>query len=284
MNGLALAFVAGVVAALNPCGFAMLPGYLALVAGGDRVGPGRALIRTVAATVVMALGFATVFAAFGVLAISVADLVQRLLPAATVVIGLALVVVGGCQLAGRPVVSLRLAGLAARGAPDGRLASMFGYGVAYALVSVSCTIAPFLAVTGIGLPGTSLGAFVAYVAGFAALVGLLAVATVLSGAAAADRLRGWTRRVPAISGALLVISGLYVAYYGGYELRLRGRVSTDPVIEWAGRLQQELAGWAYRSPWPIAVAAAIVVAIAVGLGTRNRFRRNKSRVGAAADH
>jgi hypothetical protein len=205
---------------------------------------------------------------------------------ATVVIGVALVVLGGCQLAGRPVLSVRLTGLASRGAPDGRLVSMFGYGVAYALVSVSCTIAPFLAVTGIGLPDKGVGACLAYVAayvaGFAALVGLLAVTTVLSGATAADRLRGWSRRAPAIGGALLVISGLYVAYYGAYELRLRGRFSADPVIEWAGRIQQELAGWAYRLPWPIAVAAAVVVGIAVALGIRNRFRRRNSRVGVVS--
>ena len=30
-----LAFAAGLVAALNPCGFAMLPAYLALVVRGD---------------------------------------------------------------------------------------------------------------------------------------------------------------------------------------------------------------------------------------------------------
>lgn len=208
MNGLSLAFVAGVVAALNPCGFAMLPGYLALVAQGGRAGPGPGLVRAVTATVVMALGFATVFAGFGVLAVSVADLVQRYLPVATLVIGVVLVIIGISQVLNRPLVSLRLTGAAARGAPDGRLGSMFGYGVAYALVSVSCTIAPFLAVTGIGLRDKDIAASVgylgAYVAGFAALVGVLAVTTVVSGAAVADRLRGWTRWAPMVGGVLLV--------------------------------------------------------------------------------
>ena len=281
MNGLSLAFVAGVVAALNPCGFAMLPGYLALVARSGRTGPAAALIRAVTATVVMALGFATIFAAFGLLAVSAADLVQRYLPWATVVIGLVLVIIGVGQVLGRPLVSLRLAGTAAGGAPDGRLGSMFGYGIAYALVSVSCTIAPFLAVTGIGLRdrhiGASAGYLGAYVGGFAALVGVLAVTAAVSGAAVADRLRRWTRWAPMIGGVLLVISGLYVAYYGGYELRLRGSVGPDPVIAVAGRIQQQLAGWAYRLPWPLAAAAVTAAVVAVILGVRKR-RRNAARV------
>lgn len=281
MNGLSLAFVAGVVAALNPCGFAMLPGYLALVAQSGRTGPAAALIRAVTATVVMALGFATVFAAFGVLAVSAADLVQRYLPWATLVIGVVLVIVGVGQVLGRPLVSLRLAGAAAGGAPDGRLGSMFGYGIAYALVSVSCTIAPFLAVTGIGLRdrniGASAGYLGAYVGGFAALVGVLAVTAAVSGAAVADRLQGWTRWAPMIGGVLLVISGLYVAYYGGYELRLRGSIGADPVIASAGRIQQQLAGWAYRLPWPLAAAAITAAVVAVILGVRNRRRRHVAR-------
>lgn len=278
MNGLSLAFVAGVVAALNPCGFAMLPGYLALVAQGGRTGPAPALIRAVTATIVMALGFATVFAAFGVLAVSVADLVQRYLPVATLLIGVVLVIVGVGQVLGRPLLSLRLAGAAAAGAPDARLGSMFGYGIAYALVSVSCTIAPFLAVTGIGLRdkniAASAGYLGAYVGGFAALVGVLAVTAAVSGSAVADRLRGWTRWAPTIGGVLLVISGLYVAYYGGYELRLRGSVGTDPVIAAAARIQQHLAGWAYRLPWPLAAAAVTAAVVAVILAIRNRRRRN----------
>ncbi|OBK80507.1 hypothetical protein A5649_12530 [Mycolicibacter heraklionensis] len=34
----ALAFAAGLVAALNPCGFALLPAYLTLVVRGERAG------------------------------------------------------------------------------------------------------------------------------------------------------------------------------------------------------------------------------------------------------
>jgi cytochrome c biogenesis protein CcdA len=54
-NLVALAFVAGMVAAFNPCGFAMLPAYLTLAidpqSGGQLAAVGRALWEPVAGRV-----------------------------------------------------------------------------------------------------------------------------------------------------------------------------------------------------------------------------------------
>ena len=89
-----LAFAAGLVAALNPCGFAMLPAYLTLVVRGnpaDACGAAAAVGRAVAATAAMTLGFLTVFGAFGLLTVSLASTVQRYMPYITIVIGIALV-------------------------------------------------------------------------------------------------------------------------------------------------------------------------------------------------
>lgn len=154
-----LAFAAGLVAALNPCGFAMLPAYLLLVVHGQdsagRTGPLSAVGRAAAATVGMALGFLTVFGIFGALTISAATAVQRYLPYATVLIGLALIALGGWLLLGRGLTALTPRSLGVRWAPTVRLGSMYGYGISYAVASLSCTIGPFLAVTGAGLRGGS---------------------------------------------------------------------------------------------------------------------------------
>ncbi len=87
---LGLAFGAGLIAAVNPCGFAMLPGYLSLVIQAD-AGSGRAVGRALTATAAMTLGVVAVFAAFGALTASVASTVQQYVPFATVLIGVALV-------------------------------------------------------------------------------------------------------------------------------------------------------------------------------------------------
>lgn len=266
-----LAFAAGLVAALNPCGFAMLPAYLLLVVYGQdsagRTGPLSAVGRAAAATVGMALGFLTVFGIFGALTISAATAVQRYLPYATVLIGLALIALGGWLLLGRGLTALTPRSLGVRWAPTVRLGSMYGYGISYAVASLSCTIGPFLAVTGAGLRGGSVvgsvAIYLAYVAGLTLVVGVLAVAAATASSALADRLRRILPFVNRISGALLVVVGLYVGYYGLYELRLIAGVGANPqdaVIAAAGRLQGALAGWVNQhGAWPWAVLLVVLV-------------------------
>ncbi len=63
---LALAFAAGLLAAFNPCGFALLPAYLAYfvgVAGEERASPLRVTGRALVASATLTLGFAVVFGA-----------------------------------------------------------------------------------------------------------------------------------------------------------------------------------------------------------------------------
>lgn len=279
-----LAFAAGLVAALNPCGFAMLPAYLALVVRGNGTGVAAAVGRALAATAAMALGFLAVFGTFGFLTVSLASTVQRYMPYATMLIGIALVVLGIWLLAGRELSFLMPNRLArsASWAPTRRLGSMFGYGVGYAIASLSCTIGPFLAVTGAGVGGTSLAGrvwiYVAYAAGFALVVGVLAVAAALAGSALVDRMRAILPYVNRIGGAVLILVGLYVAYYGYYEVRLfnTGGDPRDPVIAAAGRLQGAIAGWVHRHgslPW---ILVLVVLLLAAALWSWRR------RVGATS--
>ena len=175
-----LAFAAGMIAALNPCGFAMLPAYLTLVIRDDATGQLSAVARALIATAAMALGFLTVFGLFGMLTVSVASTLQRYVPYATVIIGFSLVALGVWLLCGRElkILSWDPYGGSGRLAPTARLGSMYGYGVGYAIASLSCTIGPFLAVTGGSLRGGSAAAgvmvYVAYAAGIALVVGVLA--------------------------------------------------------------------------------------------------------------
>lgn len=270
-DAVGLAFGAGLVAALNPCGFAMLPAYLALVVRGEGTSVSAALGRAIAATAAMAAGFATVFGAFGLLTVSAASTVQRYLPFATIVIGIALAALGIWLLLGRELTALAPERVLrkAQWTPTARLGSMFGYGISYAVASLSCTIAPFLAVTGAGLRSDSvlgaLSVYLAYAAGFTLVVGVLAVAAALSSAAVADRMRRIIPYVNRISGLLLVVVGLYVAYYGLYEVRLftANGSPDDSVIAAAGRLQGTIAGWVHRHgawPWLVMLAVLLVAA------------------------
>lgn len=280
LTGLALA--AGMVAALNPCGFAMLPAYLTLVVRGEGQYRSRcaAVGRALAATAAMALGFLAVFGVFGLLTVPAATVVQRYLPYATIVIGICLVSLGMWMLTGRELSAVTLSPRW-RWAPTARLGSMFGYGVGYAIASLSCTIGPFLAVTGSTVrSGSVAGAvlvYAAYAAGLALVVGVLAVGIALTSTALIDRLRRILPYVHRISGVVLIAVGLYVGYYGLYEIRLFSAQGNpaDPVIAAAGRLQGALAGWVYRSSaWPWAVVLAVLIAVTAVLRLRRARRRD----------
>jgi hypothetical protein len=158
---------------------------------------------------------------------------------------------------------------------------MFGYGVSYAIASLSCTVGPFLAVTAAGLRGSAVGAaavYVAYAAGFTLIVGVLALAAALTNSAVVDRMRRIVPYVHRISGALLVLVGSYVGYYGLYEIRLFAGIDNpdDPVIAAAARVQGAIAGWVHQHgawPWLLALAVLMVAATAWRASARARYHR-----------
>lgn len=284
------ALAAGLVAAVNPCGFAMLPAYLALVVAGEE-GSGQdgkvtAMTRALAATAMMALGFLLVFGTFGLVIAPLATSVQEYLPAVTVVIGIALLALGVWMLSGREITLLLPK--PGRGAPTARLGSMFGYGLAYAIASLSCTIGPFLAVTAGTFRGGSVLdgvlAYLAYGTGMALVVGVLAVATALASSTVARGIRWLLPHINRISGVLLVVVGLYVGYYGIYELRLYlgDGPASDPVVDAAGQLQGILAGWVDRlGPLPLLLVLAVLLGGTVLLGRIGLFTRSRNREGDA---
>ncbi len=280
---LSLALVAGAVAAFNPCGFALLPAYLTVLVLGETPHAGggtrASLRRGVRFSVGMTVGFVVVFAVAGVALAALTAPIERYLPIVTIVIGIVLIVVGAQTLAGRPWA---IKGLQGRGAgPTTAWLTQVQYGITFALASLSCTIGPFLAVTSGTLFGSGalevVGAFVAYALGMGAVVGALALVTVLASGTAVARIRRAAPVIARVSGALLVVAGAYVAWYGWFELRVLGGTQVDdPVVEAALGIQRDLTqavdglGVAV-----ILVALAAVVAVAVVALRRGQLTRDR---------
>ncbi|NHC46020.1 cytochrome c biogenesis CcdA family protein [Motilibacter aurantiacus] len=273
---LALAAAAGMLAALNPCGFALLPAYLSLVLA-DAPGRSRAAVtgRALRFAGAMTLGFVGAFALFGLALRPVAGPLQQRLPWLTVALGVGCVLLGGWLLLGR---GLGVRALVARRAPrvDGSFPATVVLGVAFAGASLGCTVGPFLAIVVSSLRAGSLlegGAlFLAYALGMGAVVATAAVAVAQARSWLVRRMRAAAPYVSRAGGAVAVLSGAYVAYYGWYELRvLRGELQGDPVVEAAGRLQGVLADGLDRAGLGAVLAAlAVLVVAGVGIGPARR--------------
>ena len=97
------AFVAGTVATVNPCGFALLPAYLARRIGTED-GAGRAadaVARALLVGAVTTVGFMVVFGTIGTaIGLGARELIHAL-PWAGLTIGAALMVAGAAVLSGR---------------------------------------------------------------------------------------------------------------------------------------------------------------------------------------
>lgn len=282
LNGpFALALTAGMAATINPCGFALLPAYLSAFVGlEDRGSKSGAVARALGVSLVLTLGFITVFGIFGLIVTPLSLRLEEYLPWATIVIGLGLVVLGIFLLRGRELV-LNIPKLQ-RGGADGTLPSMYLFGISYAVASLSCTIGPFLAVTTSTFNSANylsgITVFVLYGVGMGIVVGVLTVAVALARDGLVAKFRSLLPKMNKVAGVLLVIAGAYVAYYGWYEVRLfSGSGSADdPIIDAALSIQSWLLGFlpdTGNAVWYAVVGVALIV-MAAGMGIV--LRRNRS--------
>ena len=277
---LALAFGAGMVATVNPCGFAMLPAYLAFFLGseGDARDAQASVRRSLTVGLSVSAGFLAVFSAVGLAIYHLSASVDRWTPWATIVIGIVLVLLGLAILRGyQPAIALPKL---ERGGRRRTGRSMFVFGVSYAVASISCSLPLFTS----AVAGTfrrenllsSLAVFVAYAVGMTLV--LLAL-TVSLGMARQGLLRWLRKAMPHVtraSGALLIVAGAYLVHYGWYERRVRGGdLDESRPVEVVTGWSDDIAQWvsdvgATRLGLLLALALLAVLTATFGLRARGR--------------
>jgi cytochrome c-type biogenesis protein len=275
----ALAFAAGMVATFNPCGFAMLPAYLAYFLGMEDESPdtGTAVIRALKVSAMLTMGFVLVFGFAGWL-LSWTTGVQEKLPWITIIIGMGLIALGIAFLRGFEL-TVGLPKLN-KGTGSRQLGSMFLFGVSYAVASLSCTIGPFLAVTGVFGAGRStvsgVALFVMYGLGMGLVLGVLTLAVALARQGLVAKMRGILPYVNKISGVLLILAGLYMAWYGYWETRIfNGDTTSGGPAEFFFTLNSDLSNWvsdvgATNIGLVLGAIVAVVVVLTVGWRAMNK--------------
>lgn len=278
---LALALASGMVAAVNPCGFAMLPAYVTFFLGreGDRVpSRGESVLRAVPVALAVTLGFVVVFGLVGIALRPISSTVQEYAPWATIVIGVGLALFGLALLGGRKV-NVRVPALDRGGRTTG-LWSMFLYGVSYAVASLTCTIAIFIANIVNAFSRTDFVSGVAVLVTYALGMGLVITALTVAIALARDSvvgfLRSSMRHVDRVAAVLMVVMGTYVAWYGVFSLRVRDdpRATAGPVDrveDWSARATRFVSDvGAPRLGLYLAIAIAAMIAVSVVVAGRRR--------------
>jgi cytochrome c biogenesis protein CcdA len=180
---------AGMVAAVNPCGFPMLPAYLGLFVGtGAASEPkrriGRRLMRAIVVSLTMTGAFMLLFAGVGIALSRGLHALTQAFPAIGLVVG---------------------------------VRAYFAYGLAYALVSLSCTLPIFLVVVGGTVtssgPGAALLEFILYATGMGLVITLLTVGISLVQVATLRSVRRVLPYVQPVSAGGLLLAGAYLIYY-----------------------------------------------------------------------
>jgi cytochrome c-type biogenesis protein len=264
----------GMVATVNPCGFAMLPAYLSYFLGleGEDAAPRAGVGQAVRVACAVSAGFLAVFALAGALVELTSLPVYENVPWISVVIGLALVALGVAMLCGFEL-SVALPRLD-RGGRERTVGSMFVFGVSYAIASIGCTLPLFLgAVAGtIDRESTVDGliVFCIYALGMTLVLTALTVAIALARTSLVHLLRRAQRYVPRVAGGLVALAGTYVAWYGWLELRTTraepGDLPTSGITDRVSGWSTAITDWVDRvGSVRIGVMAALLLA-AVGLG------------------
>ena len=272
---LAYAFGVGMIATVNPCGFAMLPAYLSFFLGleGAEEDTRASVLQALTIGSVLTLGFLVVFGALGLILDGALSSVQQVVPWITIVLGVVLIGMGIALLRGR---SFTLPLPTVGGTGGRQLTSVFLFGMSYAIVSLSCTIPLFIAAVTPSFTNANfasgVAAFLAYGLGMGVVLIALTVALALARHSLVTTLRRALPYIYRVSGVLLVLAGAYVAYYGWYELRVRNLDTSNGgpaavVTVWNASISE----WVkHTGPLRIGIVlgAAVGIVVALVMGRR----------------
>lgn len=270
----AYSFLLGVLAAVNPCGFVLLPAYLLYFLGldnsGRQIAQRASLRRALSVSFAVSSGFIVVFLIVGTISRLFTQWLELHAKYAGFAIGIALVFIGIAMLAGwkpplmRPNIT---------GRKDRTFAAMFLFGITYAVASIGCTIG-FLTTAIFGSIGTN--GFVSgvisiglYGMGMALLVSTLTVTFAFAQSGLLSALRGALRYIDRLAAGFMILTGAYLTWY--WYLAISESTTTNPILQRVESLQSHLATFLQRQgATKLAFIFIVIVGLAITVATRHK--------------
>ena len=227
------AFSAGVVSAVNPCGFAMLPAYLGLymstsIYEKDSTHYGKMILKGLFIGCCVGLGVLSLFLFVGVITGFALNFIRSIMEWVGLLLGVGLITIGIWLMnGGRLYTSLTARIGQSIGNPTQiSLKGFFLFGVSYGVASLSCTLPIFLSVVGINLNGSSIYdsmmQFALYGAGMGSMILFVTLSMAILKGVMIRYIKLALPYVERIGFFLVVLSGMYIVFYwmtiGGVQI------------------------------------------------------------------
>ena len=278
----AYSFLLGMFAAVNPCGFVMLPAYLMYFLGleSQRAGTRRqtaSMQRALVVSLATSAGFIAVFLVVGTVSRLVTRGIQDNAKYVSLVVGVGLIVLGIMMLRGwKP--SLTTAGASAGRERKRTFVGMFAFGAAYAVASIGCTIgflvsAVFGSFAARGFVSGVLSVTL-YGAGMALVVTALTMTLAVASGGLLGVLRNGLRYIDRAAGVFIILTGMYLTWYWYAAITGGG---TNPVTGEIENWQSQLVTFMHRQGvWRLSIVLGSAVAIGLSImAVSHRYRSHR---------
>ena len=258
-------FLLGVMAAVNPCGFVLLPTYLVYYLGTelnrDDESKTTTLRRGLSVGIAVSSGFIGLFLVVGIISRAFTTVISENAKYAALVIGIGLIAMGIAMLFGwklpiaQPDVSVQR---------KRTTWNMFLFGIVYAIASIGCTIGLLISVIlgSINRHGFVSGviSIVLYGLGMGLLVTSLTVALAFARVGLVSTIKKSFKWFDKVSAVFVVLTGLYLSWYWLGAITDRGTDGiTSRVERWQTKVVQFLQD---AGVYPLLIVFCLVIATA----------------------
>ena len=266
----AYSFVLGVLAAVNPCGFVLLPTYLIFFLGTreePNLSTAERLRRALIVSSGISIGFLAIFFVIGVISRLFTQWIELNAKYASLAIGVVLLVGGARMLTGW---TPKFASPQMNGVQSKTFRATIIYGLAYAVASIGCTIG-FLttAVFGsIALNGFVSGVFsiLLYGLGMAMLVTALTVSLAFAKTGLVTVIKSRLNIIQRLGAFFVTLTGVYLMFYWWAAIsETRSTKFVARIERWQTRVASFLQ---QQGAFRLAIVLSIIVATAMVLSRR----------------
>ena len=284
---LAFPLAAGLIAAFNPCGFAMLPAYLAYFLGHELKNPPdgyQGFLNGIKVSMTLSAGFVFVFALVGILTNTVIseNSIEERAGYITLPIGLVLILLGLAMIRGYQP-NIKIPGLHIKNF-NRQLPSIFLFGVSYAIVSIGCSAPIFFITVGSSFSRdgviNGVAVFITYAIGMSIVVAFLTISLALTRTMIAKNMKRVLPYLSPISGLLLTAAGFFLASYGWWEIQVsKGNYSSNTFVDLSLRGSGRLSNWVNDVGGGRFAMACLMIVVGIlvwATGTKRESRRERT--------